>query len=144
MKYGTPCMMNEQRRYSRNVLQALTYPLMDVRLSIISAGMDITTDIAGNFSLVLPRSGRANTQMHSSKAVLIIHRTRILVPSALLGRRRRRRRTEGVPKKSRSNIPRVIRYLLYARRRLSHYYFIVARIRFFLSLLFFFREIDIR
>jgi len=50
-------------------------------------------------------------------------------PAALLGqrwRRRRRRTRRACPKKSRSNTLRVIRCLLYARRRLSHYYFIIA------------------
>lgn len=99
-------LYDEQRGYSRNVSRALTYPLMDVRLSIISGGMDITTDIAANFSLVLPHSGRANTRdaflgggfNYTSHA-----HTRPFGPAALLGQRwrpRRRRTRRACPKKA--------------------------------------------
>lgn len=100
-------MMNEQRRYSRNVLQALTYPLMDVRLSTISTGMDITTDIAGNFSRAASLQSReyADAFLGGGFNYTSHAHTRPFGPAAHLGRRRQR--TEGVPKKSRSNIPRV-------------------------------------
>lgn len=65
---------------------SIPWIVMDVRLSTILAGMDITTDTVANFSLVLLLSVASHgyADAHSSEAVLIIRRTRMPVPSSAL------------------------------------------------------------